>query len=181
MVSLGFVLSRARWHGTAELHTLLETIAAVLQIVAGSIALKGYYSTKGARYLLLGNALVGAGCLAGCHTLITSSVLSAKIPAASAALAGWSEMAPLLFLAMLLALLPPSLDAATRLVQRIGVRGVYALVGVSVVVALVACLWAPYAAVLLEQGLSERASELLAGLFFGSATYSQRRLGKQRI
>ena len=49
-------LSWTAWHSTQELHTLLETVATQLSLLAGAMALVRYYSKKNLAILFLGTA-----------------------------------------------------------------------------------------------------------------------------
>lgn len=62
LAAAGFsvLIGHSNWHGNAELHTLIETISIVLELIACAIAIKGYYTTKAQWYLLLGSGLAGA-------------------------------------------------------------------------------------------------------------------------
>ena len=51
-------LRDSTWHGDVELHTLMETVATVLSLVVGSLALVRYYSKKDNKFLFIGTAFV---------------------------------------------------------------------------------------------------------------------------
>jgi len=57
---------RSTWQGNPELHTLLETVATVLGLVTGVMALMRYYTKKSGMFLLLGSGFVGGALLIGC-------------------------------------------------------------------------------------------------------------------
>src|ERR1700687_216735 len=67
-----FLLQRATWHGTVDLHTLLEAIATQLGIVAGAMALVRYYSKKSVTFLFVGAGFLGSGVLDGYHAFVSS-------------------------------------------------------------------------------------------------------------
>ena len=131
------------WHGNAELHTLLETIATVLGLLAGAIALKAYYTKKIPAYLLLGSGFLDAALLDGYHTAITSSFFAGQTRSALAVLTVWSGTAPQVFLALFLSSLAAEKEGENRLVRRFGERGVYAFLGASTLVSFLICTWAP--------------------------------------
>src|SRR5580704_16078333 len=96
------LLVRTSWRGTAELHTLIETVATLLAIITGAMALVRYYSKTDLTFLLLGNGLLGAGLLDGFHAAVTSSFLIGRTPSALAALTHWSGTTSRVFLSLLL-------------------------------------------------------------------------------
>ena len=59
-----FPAHRSAWHSTADLHTLLETMATLLGLVTGAIALVRYYTKKSGMFLLLGTGLLGLAFVA---------------------------------------------------------------------------------------------------------------------
>src|SRR5580704_1367879 len=95
-------LHRSTWLGNAELHTLLETISALLAIITGVIALVRYYTEKSSMYLLLGNGFLGAAVLDGYHAVVTSTFLAGSAPSALSALTKWSGATSRVYLSLLL-------------------------------------------------------------------------------
>ena len=95
-------LSRMHGHSTAELHTLLETIATLLTFITGAMALSRYYTRKDKTFLFLGYGFLAAGLLDGYHAAITSSFLAGQTPSALSALTPWSGTTARAFLAVLL-------------------------------------------------------------------------------
>ena len=67
-------IHRSTWHGSRELHTLLETIATVLALITGAMALVRYYTRKSGTYLAPWQRLSGSGASRrlsrGCHLFI---------------------------------------------------------------------------------------------------------------
>src|ERR1700680_1319199 len=74
----GLPVRHISWRGSAELHTVLETIATVLALVTGAMALVRYYTRKSGTYLLLGSGFLGVGLLDGYHAVVTSSFLAGR-------------------------------------------------------------------------------------------------------
>ncbi len=166
---LGMLCRHASWHGNAELHTLLETVSAVLELMAGAIALKGYYAARIPRKLLLGSGLVGAAFLDGCHALITSSFLAGRFPASLAALTGWSELAPQVFLALFLSFMAAMTETEEGLLQRFGEGGVYALAGASVLAGFLLVTQLPVAPAYYPYRLLHHPVELVPAISFAWA------------
>jgi len=86
----GFLLRGNAWRGNAELHTLLESVATVLALFTGAMALIRYYARKNSLFLLVGSGFLGAAVLDAYHAAITSSFLADHTPSALSALTPWS-------------------------------------------------------------------------------------------
>ena len=86
----GFLLRADAWRGNAELHTLLESVATVLALFTGAMALIRYYAKKNSLFLLVGSGFLGAAILDAYHAAITSSFLADHTPSALSALTPWS-------------------------------------------------------------------------------------------
>jgi signal transduction histidine kinase len=127
---LGYALHHLKWQGSAELHTLFETISSGLALTTGGIALARYYTKKSISFLALGAGFIGTALLDGCHATITSSFLAGKIPTALAPLASWSGSASAFFLSLLVcACLWADVDRRQRDVSRVREILVYIAVG----------------------------------------------------
>jgi len=172
----GFVIPclRSNWHGNVELHTLLEAVSTVLELGASAIALTRYYTKKTPTYLFLGGGLGGAALLDTYHAVITSSVLAGLTPSAVTALTAWSGVTPRVFLSllMLLSSLAPKAQAESRLIRRIGERGVYALVGGSTLLSFLVFTWIPLPELFPHEFL-HRPANFVPALFFGLAALVQ--------
>jgi hypothetical protein len=92
-------IRRSTWLGSAELHTLLETISFVLAASAGAMALVRFYTKKSGTFLLLGNGFLGAALLDGYHAVVTSSFLAGRT---LSAISPWSGTTAQLFLSLLM-------------------------------------------------------------------------------
>ncbi len=102
-LALSFVLLRgSAWQGSANLHTLMESIATVLAFIAGIMALVRYYSKKNNNFLIIGAGFTGTGFLDCYHGLVTSAWVKDYLPTELDSLIPWSGIAPRLFLAVLL-------------------------------------------------------------------------------
>ncbi|HEX5230233.1 MAG TPA: PAS domain S-box protein, partial [Bryobacteraceae bacterium] len=172
--SLGIFCFRSEWAGNAELYTLLETVATLLELMAGAIALKGFYATRTPLYLQLGSALLGASLLDACHVFITSSFLAGTVPRFLDALQVWSEFGPRLFLAALLSLLAVS-KAKPQPMLRHGENGVYAVVAGALVLSLLASAWTPAKLAYLPQILVHRPAEFIPALLFARTAWVRAR------
>jgi hypothetical protein len=81
---------RSTWQGSAELHTLLETVATLLGLITGAKALIRYYAKKSDMFLFLGTGFLGGAVLNGYHTLATSTYMDGRIPIELADMTPWT-------------------------------------------------------------------------------------------
>jgi PAS domain S-box-containing protein len=170
---------QAAWHGTAQLHTLLEAISTTLGFLAGAMALIRYYAKKTPAYLLLGGGLVGASLLDGYHAVITSSFLFGIANSAPAALAAWSGVTPRVFLGLLLFFSSvASRDwTAHSLFHRIGERSVYTVMGISTVASFLIFTLLPLPPVMRPAAFLCRPSELVPSALFALTALHHLRKG----
>ncbi len=102
LVLVSFPVHRSAWRGTADLHTLFETVATLLGLVTGAMALVRYYTKKSGMFLLLGTGFLGGALLSGYHTMVTSLYLDGHIPAALSSLTPWSGIMARVFMSLLM-------------------------------------------------------------------------------
>ena len=76
------LIHRSTWLGSAQLHTLIETLRTLLTFITGAMALVRYYTKKSSTYLLLGSGFLGAAILNSYHTAFTSTFLAGRTPSA---------------------------------------------------------------------------------------------------
>src|SRR5580698_1045764 len=170
---------RAAWRGTAELHTLFETISALLALIVGALALVRYYAKKNSSFLLLGTCFLGAGVLDAYHTLITSSFFAGYTRSALSSLIPWSGIASRVFMSLLMcAILFAWKTKATRpgaAAERECV--VYLLVGLWTLVNFLFFAFVPLPSPDHLYWIVHRPMELLPVLFFGLAIFGFLRKG----
>lgn len=97
-----FILRGSTWQGSTQLHTVMESVASLLALLVGVLALVRFYSKKNNTFLFIGTGFVGTAFLDGYHAVVTSSFFSDQFPSAPASLIPWSWIASRLFLAVLL-------------------------------------------------------------------------------
>ena len=90
------------WHGGAQLHTVMETVATLLALVVGLMALVRFYSKKYNTFLFIGVGFLGTAYLDGYHTIVTSTFFKPYMPSDPPALIPWSWVASRQFLSILL-------------------------------------------------------------------------------
>ncbi len=96
LVGGSVLLQFSQWHGSAELHTVIESINTQLAFTVGTMALVRYYAKRSSYlFLLLGSGFLGTSFLNGYHTLITSSFLGRLMPPTTTL---WSGTASRVFL-----------------------------------------------------------------------------------
>ena len=86
------LIRQFQWQAGRELHTVLETIATVLALMAGVIAIMRYYARKTPEYLLLGCAFLGTALFDGFHAVITSSWCKGGTLSPLGAITSWSGL-----------------------------------------------------------------------------------------
>ncbi len=99
-----FLLRDSTWQGSKQLHTIMETIAAVLALIVGTMALARFYSKKNNTFLFLGTGFLGTGMLDAYHAIVTSTFFEIYFPSPPSHLIPWSWVASRLFLSILLCL-----------------------------------------------------------------------------
>ncbi|MCU7938679.1 MAG: hypothetical protein KZQ64_16195 [gamma proteobacterium symbiont of Bathyaustriella thionipta] len=90
------------WRSSAQFHTLLETIATLLALMVGVVALVRYYSRPSNTFLFIGAGFLGTALLDCFHTLVTSTWLTPLTPSLPSSLIPWSWFASRFFLAVML-------------------------------------------------------------------------------
>jgi len=97
---LYFAMGNSDWYSSIEVHTLMEVLAAVLGLFAGTLALIRYYSHGGPYFLIIGAGFIGVAFLDGYHALVSSSVLLYRFPSDISALLPWSWFSSRLLLSL---------------------------------------------------------------------------------
>jgi len=88
-----FVLRTTSWQGSTELHTLMESVASLLALIVGALAMVRFYTKKNNTFLFIGTGFLGAALLDGYHATVTSSFFASNFPSAPASLIPWSWVA----------------------------------------------------------------------------------------
>ena len=95
-------LRDSTWRGDIELHTLMETVATVLSLAVGCLALVRFYSKKDNTFLFIGTGFIATAFLDGYHTVISSSHFIESFPSFPPSHTTWSWFASRIFLSLLL-------------------------------------------------------------------------------
>ena len=64
-------IGRSDWHSSANLHMLMEFMAASLALFVGALALVRFYTRRNGVYFFIGAGFIGAGLLDAYHALTT--------------------------------------------------------------------------------------------------------------
>ncbi len=176
-------LRDSTWHGDIELHTLMETVATVLSLAVGCLALLRFYSNKDNTFLFIGTGFVATAFLDGYHAVVSSSHFIETFPSTPPALIAWSWFASRIFLSMLLWLS----WLMWRRQDRRGAAGRVSesLVYGTVVALALACFavvaFVPLPAAYYRQLVFPRPQEFVPALFFLLALIGYLRKGKWKL
>ena len=107
----GFRRPLRSWHSTAELHTVMESVAITLALVVAAAAPFRYYSERDSKFLFLGTGFFATALLDGYHTVVTGTAFRDYFPSPPESLTAWSWTASRTFLAVLMVI---SLRASQR-------------------------------------------------------------------
>ncbi len=103
MIGLGSALLwNTPWEGSSGLHTLLESLATLVALIVGGLALVRFYSRKQATFLFIGIGFLGAAVLDLNHTLLTSELLLVAEGLEAENLFAWTWTAERVFLSLFL-------------------------------------------------------------------------------
>jgi signal transduction histidine kinase/DNA-binding response OmpR family regulator len=168
----GLPVSHIRWHGTAELHTLLESIATLLALITGAMALVRYYTEKSSTFLVLGSGFLGAALLDGYHAVVTSSALATRSHSGLGSLGPWggSVSGVCLSFLMFASLLVWKREMARPSAPGIKEGYVYVLVGTWTIVSFVFFALVPLPRAYSSISAMTHRADLFEMLFFSLAT-----------
>jgi len=157
------------WVSSATLHTVIESIAMLLALIVGAMALVRYYSAPDNKYLIIGSGFIGTGLLDGYHTVVTSTYFQTFMPSDMPSLIPWSWVASRLFLAIILYVSwwiwkwESSHPAEKKLIRP---YTVYTWVGMSTVLCFLFFMLVELPVAYYSHWLLHRPEELIPGLFF---------------
>ena len=104
LVLLSMTLIQTDWKGSAQVHTVMETIATMFAFVVGVSSLARYYTSKSQTFLLIGVGFIGAAFLDSYHVVVTSTFLVNAIPSMPTPLITWSGTASRTYLSLFMLL-----------------------------------------------------------------------------
>jgi signal transduction histidine kinase/DNA-binding response OmpR family regulator len=173
---------RMSWHGTVELHTLFETVATLLALMTGAMALVRYYTRKSSTFLLLGSGFLGAALLDGYHAVAGSTLPVGGTLSAFTFTAAWSGTSSRVFLSLLMfaSLLAWNAETEPPTGRRIRESIVYSLVGAWTLVSFLFFSLVQLPPAYYRNFIVRRPLELVPALFFGLAAVGYWRKGTGR-
>ncbi len=175
-----FLLRGMTWQGSPYLHTLMESLATVLAVMVGVMALARFYSRRNNTYLLTGAGFLGTAFLDGYHTVVTSEIFAPYLPSALPSLIQWSWVASRMFLSVMLTV--ACLAWVSR--ERLGTKGnisevaVYISVAVFTIASFFFFAFVPLPRAYYPEFLFHRPEELIPAAFFLSALFGFLHKGK---
>ena len=175
-------LRHTTWHINAEFHTLLETIATLLALIAGSIALVRYYAKRSDTFLVLGSGLLGTSLLDGYHALITSSFLVGHTRSSLLSLMPWSGVTSRLFLSLVMyaSLLAWKREVRSASTRPLNERAVYFTMGASTTVLFLFFTLVPLPPMSHPNWFIHQPVDLIPAVLFGLAAAGYLRKGEWR-
>ena len=142
----------------------METIATILAIVVGVVALVRFYAEKNRTFLFIGAGFIGTGLLDAYHVIVTSPFFSAYFPSTLSLLVAWSWNASRVFLSLLLCLswLVWKWDRAGKLSE----PTVYGVIATLTLLSFLFFTFAPLPPAYYPQSIFGRPEEFVAAFFF---------------
>ena len=180
---IGYAMLRgSSWQGSTQLHTLMESLATLLALMAGTMALVSFYSKKNNTLLLIGTGFLGIAFLDGYHAVVTSEYFQLYMPSGLASLIPWSWIASRIFLAILMYLSWLAWSREERLGEsgRISELVVYLIGAVLPLASFLFFAFAPLPRAYYPEYFFHRPEELVPALFFLLAVIGYLRKGHWR-
>jgi PAS domain S-box-containing protein len=172
LVLIAPLIYRSTWMGSAQLHTLIETICTVLTLTTGAMALVRYYTKKSSAYLLLGSGFLGTAILNGFHTAITSTFLAGRMLSPLSPLIRWSGAVPQIYLSLILCggLLVWKIEVRRRAAIVIKESYVYCLMGLWTVATFILFAFVPVPQAFYPGRFISQPTDLIQVFLFTAAT-----------
>lgn len=96
------VVSSLSWHGSAQLHTTMESFSTLFALTVGVFALRLYFKNAHYTLLIIGAGFLGTAFLDGYHTIVTSIYVKDLLPSDLPSLIPWSWVASRLYLSVVI-------------------------------------------------------------------------------
>jgi PAS domain S-box-containing protein len=162
------LLSDSDWHGTPELHTLMEALSTIIALFVGLLALIRFYSRGGTDFLILGAGFIGVALLDGYHSVVSSIWFKSYLPSDLTSLIPWSWLASRLFLSIILLSLYFVLkwESENRALHKISAKLVYSIILVTTLCSFLFFAFVPLSSGYFKGELFFRPEELLPAIFF---------------
>ncbi len=176
---LGYFPARSlTWSGSPELHTIMESIATVLSVTAGTMALVRYYAHRKERWLLLaGCGLLGAAFHDTYHVIVTSSLMAGRIPSILAHQTSWSGVTSRFYLSIFMLVSWLASERRKRRPKPVPDSTIYWHAGAWMVASFLFFALAPLPAHYWPGFPVHRPAELIPALFFAVALFCHLKKG----
>ena len=102
LVSGSVLLNGVELTGSPNIHTLFETVATILALITGVLALVRFYSRRRRTYLFIGTGFLGTALLDAYHAAVTSPYLGSPADLEFADLKVWTWITSRVFLSLFL-------------------------------------------------------------------------------
>ena len=177
-----FPLRNLSWQGGAELHTLMETVATILALIVGAMALVRFYSRGSNTVLLIGTGFLGTALLDGYHAIVTASYFAPYFQSDPASPLPWSWIASRLFLSLMLLLSWLAWRRESRLGEAglLDRRTIYLGTAMLTVASFIFFAFVPLPRVYFPQFNFHRPEEIVPAAFFLAALIGYLRKGAWR-
>ncbi len=159
-------LRSLRWNGNAYLHTLHETVAAMLALGVAILALVRFYSRRSNTSLLLGSIFAGTALLDAYHAVATAPFPGRFEDPDLSAVSPWSWFASRLFLGLFLWLSAPGVGPEETPERPLDQRAVYVVVATVALACLGFFIFTPLPSAYFPEGMFQRPAELIPAAFF---------------
>lgn len=97
-----YAVQDCHWDGSQPFHTLMESVATVLALMVGILALIRYFSQEDNQFLYIGSGFLGTAFLDAYHAIVTSAFFQPYMPSDYPHLVPWSWIASRVFLSAML-------------------------------------------------------------------------------
>ena len=178
-----FLLRGSDWVGSTQLHTVMESVASLLALLVGILALVRFYAKKNNTFLFIGTGFVGTAFLDGYHAVVTSSFFADQFPSAPSSLIPWSWIASRLFLALLIWFSWVAWRRESKLGDKgkIGEREVYLIAAGLTILSFLFFAIYPLPRAYYPEIIFHRPEEFIPALFFLAALVGYLRKGLWKI
>jgi PAS domain S-box-containing protein len=184
LVAVYVPLTRSAWKGSADLHTIVETLGTLMAAMVGVLALARFYARKNNHILYIGTAFLGTAFLDGYHTVVTSSLFCSlfSLPPPSLMLIPWSWTVSRTFLAVVMCLSWWVWRGETKLESGAQHKEyvVYAVVGALTLFSFGVFAFVPLPGAYYPGSIFGRPEEFIAGTLFAIALITYLRRGAWR-
>ncbi len=182
-LTAGFAMFHGHdWRGSVQLHTLMETVATLLALMVGVMAVVRYYTRKDITFLFIAAGFLGTSFLDGYHTLVTSQFFKPYMSSDLPLLISWSWVASRQFLSILMFLSLLAWQREKRLGEagRISEKTVYLSIAVFTLLSFLFFAFVPLPRAYYPEIVFHRPEEFAPALFFLLALVGYLRKGEWR-